>query len=116
MKKSIFLAISVAFIGATTLSVGYYKTSWAEDNEIVFFIKKSSTFQIKFVNYFSTDSEDKSKIHKLENSDRRLIINYCKYHLGIEIEMKTQEEMDTCANAYYATRKKPASDEIGADQ
>lgn len=108
--------MSVAFISATTLSVGYYKTSWAEDNEIVFFIKKSPTFQIKFVNYFSTDSEDKSEIHKLDNNDRRLIINYCKYHLGIEIEMKTQEEMDTCANAYYAARTKSASHEIDVDQ
>lgn len=110
------LAISVAVIIATTLSFGYYKTSWVEDNEIAFFIKNSPTLQIKFVNYFSTNSEGKSKIHKLDNNDRRLIIDYCKYHLGIEIDIKTQEEMDTCANVYYAPRKKPASDEIGADQ
>lgn len=99
MKKFIFF---LALAWLAVLFTGYYKTSWAEDNEIIFFIKKEPTLQIKFVNYFSTDSEDKSKIHKLDNGERRLIIDYCKYHLGIKIEMKTQEEMDICANAYYS--------------
>ena len=68
------------------------------------------------MNIFATESEDQDKIYKVGDEDRKYAIDYCKYHLGIEIEMKTQEEMDTCATAYSATRKNPASDEIGADQ
>ncbi|WP_214658485.1 hypothetical protein [Pseudomonas folii] len=108
MKKIIVLASCAALTASIILFTGYYKTSWAEDNKIIVFIKKKPTLQIKFVNYFSTDSEDKSNVHQLDRKDRRLVVDYCKYHLGIEIEMNTQEEMDTCEAAYHATRKKPS--------
>lgn len=117
-EKTIFLALSASIIAPCILFIGYYETRFWEDDEksFVFFVKKKPTLQIRFVNIFATESEDQDKIYKVGDEDRKYAIDYCKYHLGIEIEMKTQEEMDTCANAYYATRKKPASDEIGADQ
>lgn len=104
MKKLFTIAI-FAFILLSMLFIGFYETHWAEDNKIVFFIKKKPTLQIEFVNFFATDSEDKSKLHKLDKNERQLVIDYCKYHLGIEIEMKNQEEMDSCDQGYRATKR-----------
>jgi hypothetical protein len=107
MTKLIFIfLISVTLPAA--LFVGYYETRFWEDDEdrFVFFIKKKPTLQFRFVNIFATESEDRAQLYKVDKKDHQYAIDYCKYHLGIEIEMKTQEEMDTCKRGYYATFKK----------
>ncbi|WP_050507330.1 hypothetical protein [Pseudomonas syringae] len=105
MKKVFVLTILLVLLMPVFLFVGYYETSWAEDNALVFFIKRKPTFKIAFGNFFATDSDGK-KLQNLTEQQRRMIIDYCKYHLGIEIEMKTQAEMDRCEQGFYETLKK----------
>jgi hypothetical protein len=77
------------------LNVGVYETRFAEDNRVVFFIKKHPTLQVQFVNIFLTD-EDEKLLDQLSDEERRTVINYCKYRLGIETGLRTQEELETC--------------------
>ena len=61
----------------------------------MFFIKKQPTFQMEFVNLSANDADSKN-LDELDDEERQLVIDYCKYRLGIEIELKTQEELDAC--------------------
>lgn len=82
-------------IAALWLNVGFYETYFAEDNRAVFFIKKYPTLQVRFENIFLSDQDDKP-LERLSDEERSVVIEYCKYRLGIETELKTQDELDAC--------------------
>lgn len=92
MKKLIIL---IALLLAGVLFVGYYKAIDDAELNTVFFIKKSPTFQVKFENLFANDADNK-KLHELSGEERELVIDYCKYRLGIETELKSQAELEVC--------------------
>lgn len=92
MKKLIIL---IALALGAVLFTGYYKAIDDAELNTVFFIKKTPTFQLKFENLFANDADNK-KLLELDNEERQLVIDYCKYRLGIETELKTQEELETC--------------------
>lgn len=95
MKKKIILVLTIIALSFVWLNVGVYETHFAEDNRSVFFIKKHPTLQVRFENIFLTDEDDKP-IDRLSNEERSVVINYCKYRLGIKTELKTQEELEVC--------------------
>lgn len=70
MKK--LLIIPLLYIWLCT---GYYETRWMEDNFIHFFIKKSPTFKIGFINVYATDHEDNWQ-GQLEKKEREYAIDF----------------------------------------
>jgi hypothetical protein len=92
MKKLIILT---ALLLAAVLFVGYYNAIDDAELNTVFFIKKSPTFQVKFENLFANDADNK-KLGELNNEERELVVDYCKYRLGIETELRSQEELEVC--------------------
>ncbi|WP_317891605.1 hypothetical protein [Pseudomonas sp. PDM13] len=94
-RKALVLSLLTATFLAAWLSTGFYKTRFAEDNRLVFFIKKQPSFQVRFINPFATDADSK-KLSQLSEEERQEVIDYCRYRLGIETELKTQEELDSC--------------------
>lgn len=95
MKKKIILSLIVFASSILWLNAGVYETHFAEDNRSVFFIKKHPTLQVRFENIFLTDEDDKT-IDRLSDEERSMVINYCKYRLGIKTELKTQKELEAC--------------------
>lgn len=93
MKKLIFLIVS-AFL--TALYIGYYPAT--EDAEIknVFFIKKHPTFQVEFRNIHANDG-DILLLEHLTEQERQWTIDYCRYRLGIDTELKTQADVVMCS-------------------
>lgn len=95
MKAKTIPALMMLALSFSWLSVGFYETRFAEDNRVVFFIKKHPTLQVQFENIFLTDENEKL-LDRLRDEERRAVINYCKYRLGIETKLKTQEELEAC--------------------
>lgn len=95
MKKKMILVLMIFAFLLLWLNIGVYETHFAEDNRAVFFIKKHPALQVRFENIFLTDEDDKP-IDRLSNEERSVVINYCKYRLGIKTELKTQEELELC--------------------
>lgn len=92
MKKLILLT---ALLLAAVLFVGYYKAIDDAELNTVLFIKKSPAFQVKFENLFANDADNK-KLHELNSEERKLVVDYCKYRLGVETELRSQEELEAC--------------------
>lgn len=92
MKKLIILA---ALSLAAVLFVGYYKAVDDAELNTVLFIKKSPTFQVKFENLFANDADNK-KLYELNSEERTLVVDYCKYRLGVETELRSQDELEVC--------------------
>ncbi|MBU3055201.1 hypothetical protein [Pseudomonas indica] len=92
MKKLIIPAVLALL---AVLFIGYYKAIDDAELNTVFFIKKYPTFQMKFENLFANDADNK-KLHELNDEERQLVIDYCKYRLGIETELRTQGELEAC--------------------
>ncbi|MGE8502425.1 MAG: hypothetical protein ACN6P1_09375 [Pseudomonas sp.] len=95
MKRIVFLALIALALLVSWLNIGFYETRFAEDNRSVFFIKSSPTLQVRFENIFLTDEDDKP-LERLSDEERGLVIAYCKYRLGIETELDTQDELNVC--------------------
>ena len=93
MKKLIAVA---ALILLGVLNLGYYNAVEDAEVEIIPFIKKHPTLQIKFHNIHANDG-DTRKVERLTDEQRALIIDYCKYRLGIETDLKTQDEVERCS-------------------
>jgi len=91
--KSLFIIFSISLV--TALYIGFYEKMEDTYPEKVFFIKKSPTFQIKFENIFAYESDDKS-LSELSDTERQLVIQYCKYRLGITTTLKSQNELEEC--------------------
>ncbi|SDT48913.1 hypothetical protein [Pseudomonas granadensis] len=92
MKKLIAL-IGLALV--TVLYVGYYEALEDGDIETILFIKKHPTFQMKFYNIHANDGEIR-RVERLTDEERNWIIDYCRYRLGIETDLKTQNDVEVC--------------------
>lgn len=92
MKKYL---VGLCLIVTAWLSIGYYNS--IEDAEIHshFFIKKSLSFQIKFFNIHANNADPKP-LSKLGKDQREKVIAYCRYRLGIQTQLKTETELETC--------------------
>lgn len=92
MKKLMTLIVLVL---VTVLYVGYYEALEDGDIETILFIKKHPTFQIKFYNIHANDGEIR-QVERLTQQERQWITDYCRYRLGIDIELKTQTDVEVC--------------------
>ncbi|MCY1406068.1 hypothetical protein D9M71_213240 [compost metagenome] len=92
MKK---LLIAAVLAVVASLYIGYYEALEDGDLETIFFIKKHPTLQIKFYNIHANDGEIR-EIERLTTEERRWIIDYCKYRLGINTELKTNNDIEIC--------------------
>ncbi|WP_122315725.1 hypothetical protein [Pseudomonas cichorii] len=92
MKKLMIAAILAVL---AVLYVGYYEALEDGDIETVIFIKKHPTFQVKFYNIHANDGEVR-RVERLSNEERELIIDYCRYKLGIDTELSMQNEVEAC--------------------
>lgn len=92
MKKLIALIVLALL---TMLYVGYYEALEDGDIETILFIKKHPTFQMKFYNIHANDGEIR-QVERLTEQERHWIIDYCRYRLGIDTELKTQDDVEVC--------------------
>ncbi|MGE7956280.1 hypothetical protein ACQKQA_06715 [Pseudomonas sp. NPDC089530] len=92
MKK---LLIAAALALWAVLYIGYYEALEDGDIETILFIKKHPTFQVKFYNIHANDGEIR-QVERLTEEERKWIIDYCRYRLGIETELKTQNDVEMC--------------------
>ena len=92
MKK---LLIVVILAVVTMLYVGYYEALEDGDIETIIFIKKHPAFQMKFYNIHANDGEIR-KVERLTAEERGRIIEYCRYRLGIDTDLKTQDDVEMC--------------------
>ena len=92
MKKLIALIVLVL---VTVLYVGYYEALEDGDIETIPFIKKHPTFQMKFYNIHANDGEIR-QVERLTEQERKWIIDYCRYRLGIDTDLKTQNDVEVC--------------------
>lgn len=92
MKK---LSIAAFLALVTVLYVGYYEALEDGDIETIVFIKKHPTFQMKFYNIHANDGEIR-KVERLTAEERGWIIDYCRYRLGIDTDLKTQGDVEIC--------------------
>ncbi|TDK54028.1 hypothetical protein [Pseudomonas moraviensis] len=92
MKKLVALIVLVL---VTMLYVGYYEALEDGDIETILFIKKHPTFQMKFYNIHANDGEIR-QVERLTEQERKWIIDYCRYRLGIDTDLKTQNDVDIC--------------------
>ena len=92
MKKLIALMVLVL---VTVLYVGYYEALEDGDIETILFIKKHPTLQMKFYNIHANDGEIR-QVERLTDQERKWIIDYCRYRLGIDTDLKTQNDVEIC--------------------
>ncbi|MBB6158531.1 hypothetical protein HDC30_005789 [Pseudomonas sp. JAI115] len=92
--KILLLVGLLALIGV--LNVGYYNEVSDGEVNTIFFIKKSPTLRMHFFNIHANDG-DYRKVESLSDEYRQDIIDYCKYRLGIETEVKNQADVEMCA-------------------
>ena len=76
------------------VNVGYYDVSDEhEPNSTVFFWKKSSTFQVRFINIAT---EHWGADWSLTDKNRQSVIDYCKYRLGIDTKLDHPDDLKKC--------------------
>ena len=92
MKKLLIAAILAV---VTMLYVGYYEALEDGDIETIVFIKKNPTFQMKFYNIHANDGEIR-KVERLTAEERGRIIDYCRYRLGVDTDLKAQDDVEMC--------------------
>ncbi|MGG7671236.1 hypothetical protein [Pseudomonas sp. WC2] len=91
MKK---LSIAAILVVVTMLYIGYYEALEDGDIETIVFIKRHSTFQMKFYNIHANDGEIRT-VERL-TAEQGWIIDYCRYRLGIDTDLSTQDDVDMC--------------------
>lgn len=91
-----YLLMTSLLIFLVIVNVGYYNEVSEGEVNTILFIKKTPTLRMKFYNIHANDG-DYRKIDKLSDELRQDIIDYCKYRLGIETEVKTQADIEMCA-------------------
>ncbi|MCU1751984.1 hypothetical protein [Pseudomonas sp. 6D_7.1_Bac1] len=91
--KSLLIIFPITLVAI--LYIGFYEKMEDAYPEKVFFIKKSPTFQMKFENIFAYESDDKN-LSELSDTERQLVIQYCKYRLGVTTTLKNQNELEEC--------------------
>jgi hypothetical protein len=92
MKK---LSALIVLVVVTVLYVGYYEALEDGDIETILFIKKHPTLQMKFYNIHANDGEIR-QVERLTEQERKWIIDYCRYRLGIDTDLKTQNDVEIC--------------------
>lgn len=92
MKWLLFAAF-VALVAM--LRVGYYEALEDGDIATIVFIKMYPTFQMRFYNILANDGEIR-KVERLTAEERGWIIDYCRYRLGIDTDLKTQDDVEMC--------------------
>lgn len=92
MKK---LICTTALLIISWLYVGYYTSIDDAEINTNFFIKRHPTPQIKFINMFANDADNKT-LEELSSEELKLVINYCRYRLGVKTTLQTQSELDEC--------------------
>ncbi|MHC8404022.1 hypothetical protein [Pseudomonas sp. TMB3-21] len=92
MKK---LIASIVLVLVTVLYVGYYEALEDGDIETILFIKKHPTFQMKFYNIHANDGEVR-QVERLTEQERNWIIDYCRYRLGIDTDLKAHNDIESC--------------------
>lgn len=94
-KKKLLLGILFPSLLVIWLFGGYYIKYGEWTSEAIFFIKKYPTLQIKFKNILY-ENDDLNHIGKINDRRRGVVIDYCKYRLGIITSLKTQEDLERC--------------------
>lgn len=102
MKKLIALIV-LALV--TVPYVGYYEALEDGDIETILFIKKHPTFQMKFYNIHANDGEIR-RVERRTDAERNWIIDYCRYRLGIDTDLKTQNDVEVCRKNRWLGFKK----------
>ncbi|PNG36475.1 MULTISPECIES: hypothetical protein [Pseudomonas] len=93
MKKLVFLL----FLGLlVVLNVGYYTELEEAETHTRWFIKQSPTLRLEFFNIHANDG-DYRRVEKLTPEYRQMIIDYCKYRLGIDTQVTAQADVERCA-------------------
>lgn len=92
MKKTIIFLITLCAL----LKIGYYTSIEDEELKTTFFIKQTPTFRLKFYNIFATE-EDFQRLDRLRPDERIDVIDYCKYRVGLAVELKTEAELIACS-------------------
>lgn len=93
LMKSLLIAATLMLLAV--FYVGYYQALEDGDIETIVFIKQHPTLQMKFYNLHANDGEIR-KVERLTRQERRWIIDYCRYRLGIDTTLTRQEEVETC--------------------
>ncbi|WP_338806705.1 hypothetical protein V8U11_03985 [Pseudomonas chlororaphis] len=91
--RKLLIAAALAFLAV--LYIGYYEALEEGDIETILFIKKHPTFQVKFYNVHANDGEIR-QVERLTEEERKWIIDYCRYRLGIETDLKAQDDVEMC--------------------
>lgn len=89
------LLLLLAAVTACVLKLGYYTSYEDEELKTTYFIKQSLTPRMQFHNIFATEGDDKP-LQRLRPDERAMVIDYCRYRLGIETRLQTQAELDAC--------------------
>lgn len=95
MKK---LLIFIVLVVLAALNIGYYEAVEEADLEVIPFIKKHPTFQIKFYNIHANNG-DVRKLERLTEQQRKWLIDYCRYRLGIDTDLTTQADVEMCSKS-----------------
>lgn len=74
--------------------IGYYEHHDEIGSTPVIFWKEEPSMQIKFYRIFHPNFE--KGLHELTDTQRSKIIDYCRYRLGIETLLKSDEEFKAC--------------------
>ncbi|RRV06188.1 hypothetical protein EGJ27_16050 [Pseudomonas sp. v388] len=82
-------------IATAHLYIGYYTPQSIHDESTVFFIKKYPTLQMKFKNLYTRDG-DTNNFANLNSVEANIVINYCKYRLGIDTRLENEEQLEEC--------------------
>jgi hypothetical protein len=89
------LLITLAALLVVHLYVGYYTNLSIHGGEKIFFIKKHPTLQVKFDNLYTKEG-DYTPLDRMGAIEANVIIDYCKYRLGIETRLKNEKELEAC--------------------
>lgn len=88
------VGVILVFAILILLNVGYYDISEeSEPDKTVFFLKKSPTFQMRFIN-LATASWGGDML--LNDESRQSVIDYCKYRLGIDTQLENSHDLARC--------------------
>ena len=89
------LGVALVLAVLAMIYIGYYQALEDGDIETILFIKRYPTFRIKFINIHANDGEIR-QVERLTDKERMWIIDYCRYRLGINTELKIQNDIERC--------------------
>jgi hypothetical protein len=91
-----FLAITALCLIVGFLKIGYYFNYEDEQTTPVFFVKQSPTFRLEFHHIFANEG-DWIPLARLRDDQRIKVIDYCKYRVGLVVQLKTEAELIVCS-------------------